>query len=101
MSQLSNNDNILKSVTEELIPGIDCKADDLKRFLQSPSLSNLNDTSFYRKHFQAFTNLLLDYLYESDLEDVIDHIDMKDILRKTIKRVIAELQNHFHLSRYP
>ena len=87
-------------MTEELIPGIDCKADDLIRFLQSPSLSKLNDTSFYRKHFYAFTNLLLDYLYENIVDGLIGHDTMKVILRKTIKRVIAELQNHFHLSRY-
>ena len=90
----------MKSIIEELIPGIDCKSDDLISFLQSPSLSNLNDTSFYRLHFQSFTYLLLDYLHENSQERPISHGHMKDILRKTIKRVIAELQSHFHLSRY-
>jgi len=71
----------------------------LIRFLQSPSLSNLNDSSFYRLHFQSYTNLLLDYLFENNIDkDIINHDNMKIILRKTIKRVIAELQNHFHLS---
>lgn len=78
------------------MPGVDGKVEDIIKFLQSP---NLNETLYYSKYFQSFTYLLLDYLHEHS-HDKFDHDNMKDVLRKLIKRVIAELQNHFHLSRY-